>query len=84
MEFTSIIFNIFIGLVCLIMGIYGLKQKISISPNIGYTAIGFGIVGFILTLVYVIYNCIVYFNYYNDSTIYKIDEQGVLQNIMKK
>ena len=46
MEFTSIIFNIFIGLVCLIMGIYGLKQKISISQNIGYTAIGFGIVGF--------------------------------------
>ena len=83
-EFTSIIFNIFIGLVCLIMGIYGLKQKISISQNIGYTVIGFGIVGFILTLVYVIYNGIVYFNYYNDSTIYKIDEQGAFAEYNEK
>ena len=83
MELTSSIFNLFIGIVCLGMGIYGLGEKISKSPKIGFTGIGFGIVGFNLTLVYVIYNGIVYFNYYNDY-LYKTDEQGAFAEYNEK
>ena len=52
--------------------------------NIGYTVIGFGIVGFILTLVYVIYNGVVYTNYYNSSSIYKVDGDGAFAEYDQK
>jgi len=73
MEYTSFIFNIFIGFVCVLLGLYGLQKEI--IPKTGFIGMGCGIVGFILTFVYVIYNGVVYTNYY-DSKIYKIDGDG--------
>ena len=73
MEYTSFIFNIFIGFVCVLLGLYGLQKEI--IPKTGFIGMGCGIVGFILTFVYVIYNGVVYTNYYN-TEIYKVDVDG--------
>ena len=73
MEYTSFIFNIFIGFVCVLLGLYGLQKEI--IPKTGFIGMGCGIVGFILTFVYVIYNGVVYTNYYNKE-IYKVDGDG--------
>ena len=74
MEFTSFIFNIVIAFVCVLLGLYGLQKET--IPKTGYIGMGCGIVGLILTLVYVIYNGVVYTNYYDYSTYYKVDGDG--------
>ena len=74
MEYTSFIFNIFISFVCVLLGLYGLQKET--IPKTGYIGMGCGIVGLILTLVYVIYNGVVYTNYYSSSNIYKVDGDG--------
>ena len=61
-----------------------LGRKKTKSSKLGLTGIGLGIVGFILTLVYVIYNGIVYFNYYDSPPIYKTDEQGKFAEYNRK
>ena len=61
MEYTSFIFDIVIGFVCGLMGLlhfYGLIQNF--SPKMGLIGLGCGILGFVLTFVYVILNGIVY------------------------
>ena len=76
MEYTSFIFNLAIGFSC---GISTLLHLFELNSNfISKTGlIGFitGIIGFILTFVYICYNGIVYTNYYED-TIFKRDCDG--------
>lgn len=79
MEYTSFIFDVVIGFVCGLMGLlhfYGLIQNF--SPKMGLIGLGCGILGFVLTFVYVILNGIVYTTYYNEYTymIYKRDSDG--------
>ena len=81
MEYTSCIFNIFIAFVCVLLGLYGLQKEI--IPKTGYIGMGCGVVGLILTLVYVIYNGVVYTNY-NDSEIYKVDGDGAFAEYVEE
>ena len=73
MEYTSFIFDIVIGFVCGLLGLlHHFELKKDFIPKTGLIGLGCGIVGFILTLVYVIFNGIVFTNYY-DNVIYKRD-----------
>ena len=76
MEYTSFIFDIVIGFVCGLIGLLHLFDlKKDFVSNTGLIGLGCGVVGFVLTFVYVIYNGIVYTNYY-DAIIYKKDGDG--------
>ena len=75
MEYTSIVFNGVIGFICLI-----LTLKSETIESTGFIGMGCGAVGFILTLVYVIYNGIVYTHYY-DTNIYKVDGKGAFAKL---
>ena len=76
MEYTSFIFDIVIGFVCGLLGLLHLFElKKEFVPKTGLIGLGCGIVGFVLSFIYVVYNGIVYTNYY-DSTIYKRNSDG--------
>lgn len=78
LEYTSFIFNIVIGFVCSLLGLlHILDVKTDFAPKMGLIGLICGIVGFVLSLVYVIYNGIVYTNYYDDDDIYKTDSFGI-------
>ena len=76
MEYTSFIFDVVIGFVC---GLLGLLHYFGLKPDFvsktGLIGLGCGVVGFVLTFVYVILNGLVYTNYY-DTEIYKRDGDG--------
>ena len=77
MEYTSFIFDIVIGFVCGLLGLLHLFElKKEFVSKTGLIGLGCGIVGFVLTFVYVVFNGIVYTNYYDDSLIYKRDSDG--------
>ena len=78
MEHTSQVFNGVIGFICVLLGLYGLQKEM--IPKTGMIGMACGVVGFILTLVYVIYNGVVYCNYY-DRTIYKVDGDGAFAEL---
>ena len=78
MEHTSVVFNGVIGFICVLLGLYGLQKEA--IPKTGTIGMACGVVGFILTLVYVIYNGVVYTNYYDDS-IYKVDGDGAFAEL---
>jgi hypothetical protein len=78
MEYTSFIFNAAIGFICVLLGLYGLQKDV--LPITGLIGLGGGIAGFVLTLVYVIFNGIVYTNYY-EKTIYKRDGDGAFAEL---
>ena len=78
MEYTSFIFNAAIGFICVLLGLYGLQKEV--LPITGLIGLGGGIAGFVLTLVYVIFNGIVYTNYY-EKTIYKRDGDGAFAEL---
>ena len=80
MEYTSFIFDIVIGFAC---GLLGLLHLFGVGNDFirktGIIGLGCGIVGFVLTFVYVIFNGIVYTNYYNYNYVdayYKRDSDG--------
>ena len=78
MEYTSFIFDVVIGFVC---GLLGLLHYFGLKPDFvsktGLIGLGCGVVGFVLTFVYVILNGLVYTNYYdNYEIIYKRDGDG--------
>ena len=76
MEYTSFIFDIVIGFVCGLLGLLHLFElKKEFVPKTGLIGLGCGIVGFVLSFIYVVYNGIVYTNYY-DSIIYKRNSDG--------
>ena len=81
MEYTSFIFNIVIGFVC---GLLGLLHQLGLKPQFisktGLIGLGCGVIGFVLSFVYVIYNGIVYTSYY-DNTIYKMDRFGAFAEL---
>ena len=73
MEYTSFVFNMAIGFICVLLGLYGFQKEV--LPKTGIIGMALGALGFILTLIYVIYNGIVYTNYYTRE-IYKRDGDG--------
>ena len=76
MEYTSFIFDIFIGFVCGILGLLHLFDlKKDLVSTTGLIGLGCGFVGFVLTFVYVIFNGLIYTTY--DTGIVKIDGDGV-------
>ena len=81
MEYTSFIFDIVIGFVCSLIGLLHLFEvKKDIVSTTGLIGLGCGAVGFVLTFIYVIYNGIVYTNYY-DYPIYKMDGDGAFAEL---
>ena len=79
MEYTSFIFNAAIGFICTLLGLFGLQKEI--IKKTGMVGVGLGVIGFVLTLVYVIYNGVVYTNYYNKS-IFKRDGDGAVAELI--
>ena len=80
MEYTSFIFNAGIGFICTLLGLFGLQKEM--EKKTGIIGMALGIIGFVLTLVYVIYNGIVYTNYY-DNAIFKIDGDGAVATLVE-
>jgi hypothetical protein len=77
MEYTSFIFDIVIGFVCGLLGLLHLFElKKEFVPKTGLIGLGCGIVGFVLSFIYVVYNGIVYTNYYDNNYIYKRNSDG--------
>ena len=77
MEYISFIFDIAIGFVCGLLGLlhhFDLKKEF--VSKTGLIGLGCGFVGFVLTFIYVVYNGLVYTNYYDDNTIYKRNSDG--------
>ena len=73
MEYTSFVFNIVIGFIGVLIGLYGLQNEV--IPKSGTIGMACGFVGLALTIVYVIFNIIVYTSYY-DTQYYKVDSDG--------
>ena len=81
MEYTSFIFDIVIGFVCGLLGLlHHFEVKKDFVVKTGLIGLGCGIVGFVLTFVYVIFNGLVYTKYY-DSKIYKRDSDGAFAEL---
>lgn len=75
MEYTSFIFDITIGFVCGLLGLLHLFDlKKDFVSNTGLIGLGCGVVGFVLTFAYIIFNGLIYTTY--DTTIAKIDGDG--------
>ena len=75
-EYISFIFDIAIGFVCGLLGLlhhFDLKKEF--VSKTGLIGLGCGFVGFVLTFIYVVYNGLVYTNYY-DEYIYKRNSDG--------
>ena len=74
MEYMSFIFDIVIGFVCGLLGLlHHFDLKKDFVSKTGLIGLGCGIVGFVLTFIYVVYNGIVYTNYYDGQGEYKRD-----------
>lgn len=81
MEYTSFIFDVVIGFICSLLGLlHYLDIKKEFVSKTGLIGCGCGIIGFIFTFVYLIFNGIVYTNYY-DTSIYKTDSNGAIAEL---
>jgi uncharacterized membrane protein (DUF485 family) len=81
MEYTAFIFDIVIGFVCGLIGLLHLFDlKKDFVANTGLIGLGCGVVGFVLTFVYVIFNGLVYTQYYDDRII-KRDGDGIFAEL---
>ncbi len=68
MEYTAFIFDIVIGFVCCLIGLLHLFDlKKDFVSNTGLIGLICGIVGFVLTFVYVIFNGLVFTGQYSDE-----------------
>ena len=73
MEYTAFIFDVVIGFVCGLIGLLHLFDlKKDFVSNTGLIGLACGIIGFVLTFVYVIFNGLVYTTVYVEGT-YKRD-----------
>ena len=76
MEYTSFIFDIVIGFICGLLGLLHIfdvkKEFVSKTGLIGLIC---GVIGFVFTLVYIIFNGLVFTSNYSD--VIKTDENGV-------
>jgi len=75
MEYTSFIFDVVIGFICSLLGLLHIFEvKKDFVANTGLIGLICGVVGFVLSLVYVIFNALVFTNGY--TGIPKTDENG--------
>ena len=74
MEHVSFIFNAIIGFICFVVGIFNYQDKSIPKSNI--IGIISGILGLLLTLVYIIIGGILYTQYYPYTSVYKRDSDG--------
>ena len=81
MEYTSCFLNTAIGFSCFLLGWYGLQKDL--VQKTGMIGMACGVVGFVVTFIYVVYNGIVYTNYYPDlyTPIYKTDGEGAVAEL---
>ena len=80
MEYTSFIFDIVIGFVCSLLGLLHIFEvKKDFVANTGLVGLICGVVGFVLSFVYVIFNGLVFTNNYTD--IVKTDENGAFMQL---
>jgi len=78
MEYTSFVFDVVIGFVCGILGLFHLFDvKKEFIPKTGLIGLACGIIGFVFSFVYVILNGLVYTTYYDSPNIYKRDSDGI-------
>ena len=88
MEYTSSILNIVIGFICVLLGAYWIQDaKI---PKTNFIAMGLGLLGFILSFIYIILNGIVYTQYGDidiesreRNYLFKRDEEGAFAEYEK-
>lgn len=77
MEYTSFIFNLVFGLICSLLGLlHHFELKKEFISKTGLIGLLCGLIGFIFSFIYLVYNGIVYTNYYDDP-IAKRDSGGV-------
>jgi uncharacterized membrane protein (DUF485 family) len=71
MEYTAFIFDIVIGFICGLLGLLHIFEvKKDFVSNTGLIGLICGVIGFVLTLVYVIFNGLVY------TTVYALKDYG--------
>ena len=78
LEEMSFILNLIIGFVCFLFASFGLEKEL--KTKMGIFGMIFGVIGAIITFLYVVYNGIVCTHYY-DSTIYKTDGDGAFAEL---
>ena len=77
MEYTSFILNVIFGFICGLLGLFHIFDlKNEFISKTGLIGLSCGLVGFIFSFIYLVYNGIVYTNYY-DTLVYKRDGGGV-------
>ena len=77
MEYTSFIFNLVFGLICSLLGLlHHFELKKEFISKTGLIDLLCGFIGFIFSFIYLVYNGIVYTNYY-DTPVPKRDSGGV-------
>lgn len=71
MEYTSFVFDIVLGFICALLGLLHLFDvKKDLVSKTGLIGLGCGIIGFVLTFVYIILNGIVYTTIYHGFEVY--------------
>ena len=77
MEYTSFIFNLVFGLICSLLGLlHHFELKKEFISKTGLIGLLCGFIGFVFSFIYLVYNGIVYTNYY-DTPVPKRDSGGV-------
>ena len=77
MEYTSFIFNLVFGLICGLLGLlHHFELKKEFISKTGLIGLLCGFIGFVFSFIYLVYNGIVYTNYY-DYPVPKRDSGGV-------
>jgi len=60
LEYTSFNFNVVFGFTCALLGLFNYLKIGNLGKIVGLIGLGSGIIGFVLTLVYIIYNGIIF------------------------
>ena len=81
MEYMSFICNLCIGFIGILLGLYFLQDNM--IPKTEMIGMCCGIIGFILTFIYLVLNGIIYTQYYETSDIYKTDGDGAFAKYAK-
>ena len=78
MEYTAFIFDIVIGFICGLLGLLHLFDlKKDFVSNTGLIGLICGVVGFVLTLVYIIFNGLVYTTVYMSDGL--VSDDGIIK-----
>ena len=76
LEYASFIIDIIVGIICSLLGLlHYLDEGKSFEKKTGLIGLIAGVLGFIITLIYIIFSGLVYTNY---SSTYKTDENGII------